>query len=248
MRLPVFVFLLLFLTVADGRAQSVANGLPSAVVQNETKTDVLTPSDSLAPKDSLIIAEPYTITNVNADVTADTAAHARDQALMQAERSAYKQLCARFNATDDSAKLSDDNIAALVKSYEVQRERVSAVRYIGLFTIHFNPSAIQKTIAVPSLPPPPEIETSVQASVSHIMVSARADSLVMWIQLKRRLSAIPHVQKIDTLNLGHGFVNVDLSYVGLLEDLIHAASEQGLVLRQDEKGAFELFDSALGAR
>jgi hypothetical protein len=236
MRLTFFIFLSLILSFTAARAQSVMDNLPSGIVDGESSVEM-----------SAVITEPYTVTNVDADVTADTAAHARDKALMHAERAAYKQLCARFNAVDDSDKLSDDDVAALVQSFEVQRERVSAVRYIGVYTIRFNPASVQKMISTPFMPPA-EIVAPPQAAVSHITITAQADSLMVWMQLKRRLSSVPQVSKIDTINLGRGFVHIDLSYVGLLEDLKRAATEQGLILRQNEKGAFELYDGSMISR
>lgn len=86
----------------------------------------------------------YTVTDVPADVTADNAVHARDQALTQAQRLAFNQLIDRLGApTSVVKKLSDDDIASLVKSFEVQNERRSAVRYIGTFTIQFKPNAVR---------------------------------------------------------------------------------------------------------
>ena len=236
MRLTLLIFSFLILSLTEARAQSVMDNLPPVVVENQDLAQ--TPP---------VPAEPYTVTDVNADVTADTAAHARDKALIQAERLAYKQLCKRFDASDDSNKLSDDEIAALVKSFEVQHERLSAVRYIGVYTIRFNPASVQKVISVPFMPSG-EIEAPPQAAVSHIPVDVQADSLMAWVQLKRRLGAVRQVSKIDTLNLGHGFVHIDLSYVGSLDDLKRSATDQGLVLRQNEKGVFELYDGSVVIR
>ena len=84
----------------------------------------------------------YEVTDVPADVTADSAAHARDQAIFQAQRTALQQLLSRFGADPALAgKLSDDDVAALVQNFEVQSERSSSVRYIGAFTVQFRPGA-----------------------------------------------------------------------------------------------------------
>ena len=86
----------------------------------------------------------FEVSDVVADVTADSAAHARDQAIAQAQRTAFSQLLERFDA--DAAlgtKLSDDDIATLVQNFEVQNERASSVRYIGTFTVQFRPAAVR---------------------------------------------------------------------------------------------------------
>ncbi len=89
-------------------------------------------------------ASVYEVTDVVTDVTADSAAHARDQAVAQAQRAAFGQLVDRLGAGASVAtKLSDDDIYTLVKNFEVQNERASAVRYIGTFTVQFKPAAVR---------------------------------------------------------------------------------------------------------
>ncbi|MFA4994100.1 MAG: hypothetical protein WC521_02215 [Bdellovibrionales bacterium] len=238
MRLTIFFILSLLLGISAVQAQSVTDNLPPVIIGGESAPEALIPA-----------ANPYTITDVKVDVTADTAAHARDQALMQAERKAFVQLCARLETDTDANKFSDDDIAALVQSFEVQNERLSAVRYIGIYTIHFSPSAVQRAVsawfmpsAVVEEPPAP------QPSAMHIFIIVQADSLPVWAQLKRRLSAIPQVVRVDTLSLKRGLINVDLSYNGSLDDLKDKATDQGLVLRQKDDGSFELYDGSMVIR
>lgn len=107
---------------------------------------LLTGSMAVLAQDTKPQADPslYTVTDVAADVTADNAAHARDQAVAKAQRTAFEQLVDRLGAPADvSKKLSDDDISTLVKSFEVQDEHRSAVRYIGTFTVEFKPNAVK---------------------------------------------------------------------------------------------------------
>ena len=86
----------------------------------------------------------YNLSDVAVDVTADNAANARDQAIMQAQHLAFGQLLARLGSDPSIAERQDDNaIAALVQAVEVQQERASAVRYIGTFTVQFKPNAVR---------------------------------------------------------------------------------------------------------
>jgi hypothetical protein len=86
----------------------------------------------------------YGVTDVAVDVTADSAAHARDQAITQAQRLAFGQLLERLGVDASvGAKLSDDDIATLVQNFEVQNERASSVRYLGVFTVNFKPNAVR---------------------------------------------------------------------------------------------------------
>ena len=89
-------------------------------------------------------ASSFEVKDVAADVTADSAAHARDQAIAEAQRTAFTQLLGQLGADPAlAAKLSNDDIATLVQNFEVQNERSSAVRYIGAFTVQFRPTAVR---------------------------------------------------------------------------------------------------------
>ncbi len=200
----------------------------------------------------------YTVSDVNADITADTAAHARDQALMQAERSAYTQICAKLNAPDSATKIDDDSLSALVQSFEVQSEHLSAVRYIGVFTIRFKPAALQKKLGKyllaandaagnnPLSPDAPKAQPT--GPLSHLSVAVQTDTLASWTQIKRRLNAAPQVARIDMIDLGHGLSHIDLSYSGSINDLQQALTSQGLILRQNGINIWEIYDGSMVPR
>jgi hypothetical protein len=182
---PVFgLFLASLLVLAPllaAQAQSVLDNLPSEVGEEPAET----------PSAPAVTAETFTVKDVNVDVTADTASHARDQALMQAERNALSQLYTRMGAADVSAKMNDDAVASLVQSFEVQSEKLSSVRYIGIFTVHFKPAATAKKIGkstpvdvtMPTLSAEP-IKPMPQGPITHMMVTVQTDSLPAWTQMK----------------------------------------------------------------
>src|SRR6202012_495963 len=90
----------------------------------------------------------YSVSDVPVDITADSAAHARDQAIAEAQRSAFEQLLGRLGSdTSLASKLTDNDIATLVQNFEVQNERTSSVRYIGIFTVQFRPAATRDWLA-----------------------------------------------------------------------------------------------------
>jgi len=100
---------------------------------------LLMPALSHAQGEDLSI---YQVNDVPVDITADSAAHARDQAIAQAQRLGLQQLLGRLGADPAlAAKVSDDDIATLVQNFEMQNERSSSVRYIGTFTVQFRPVA-----------------------------------------------------------------------------------------------------------
>ncbi|MER2519264.1 MAG: DUF2066 domain-containing protein [Bdellovibrionales bacterium] len=87
-------------------------------------------------------AKVYEITDVVVDVKAESAARARDQALAKAQRIAFGQLLERLGSDVAAADtIGADALGELMQSFEVQNERASSIRYIGMFTIQFKPSA-----------------------------------------------------------------------------------------------------------
>ncbi|MDR3450121.1 MAG: hypothetical protein P4M15_10320, partial [Alphaproteobacteria bacterium] len=227
MRLILFPLFTLILAAGTASAQSISQNLPAGPAP---VPGMLMPAGSGAPAAG---ADSYSVTDVSADVTADTAAHARDQALMQAERAAFAQLCARMGVNSNlPAKLSDDAVAGLVHSFEVQSEHLSAVRYIGVFTIIFNPVAVQKQVGSAATVDISGTGASAQNTVpagpvAHVPVTVQTGSLAVWTEIRRRLGNVAEITRIDVISLGRGSSHVDLSYTGDFEGLQKALNDAG---------------------
>lgn len=88
----------------------------------------------------------YTVSDIDVDVTADSAVTARDQAIVMAQRLAYEKLLKQLADADAIAslpRLDDNQIAELVKDFDLVSERTSTVRYIGKFNFHFRADAVR---------------------------------------------------------------------------------------------------------
>jgi hypothetical protein len=95
-------------------------------------------------------AELFEVRDVPVDVTAKSAAEARDQAVLQGQRKAFDTLIGRLVSSEDAArlpKLSDDQLTDLVKSFEVEEEHVSDVRYIGKLAFSFREGPVRDMLA-----------------------------------------------------------------------------------------------------
>ena len=98
------------------------------------------PQRALAYDSSLFVVE-----GVKVDVTADDAVSAQEQAFEQAQLQAFKILANRMVAEGDITNMADpdaNTIASMIKDYEVSNEKISAVRYVGEYTFHFDPKAM----------------------------------------------------------------------------------------------------------
>jgi hypothetical protein len=95
-------------------------------------------------------SDVFEVRDVDVDVTADSAAAARDKALLDGQRMALGTLLGRIAGKDDAARfshLSDAEITDLVQDFEVESERTSAVRYIGKLAFHFRAGPVRDMLS-----------------------------------------------------------------------------------------------------
>ena len=88
----------------------------------------------------------YQVSGIPVDVTAETATSAREAALAEGHREAYRRLMARLVLEDDAAyvpSLSQPEIAQLIQDFSVSGEKTSAVRYLADLTFRFKPEAVR---------------------------------------------------------------------------------------------------------
>lgn len=88
----------------------------------------------------------FVVEAVPVDITADTAANARDRGIEQATRQAFERLTERL-ATEPGfgppPHVSDAAVQNLVEGIEIADEKASAVRYIAKITVRFRPDAVR---------------------------------------------------------------------------------------------------------
>jgi TolA-binding protein len=117
---------------------------------------VLVAGVSAAPQPGAAQTPPvFTVRNVAVDQTAATAAEARDAALVDGERKAFRRLLERLTPRAQHAQLpraTNQQVADLVENFEVQNERTSAVRYIATYTFRFNPDGVRALLRRANVP------------------------------------------------------------------------------------------------
>ena len=93
----------------------------------------------------------FVVKSIKIDVTADDAVMAQEKAFSQAQKQAFVVIARRMVSDNDvtSMKIPDlDTIAYMIKDYEVNNEQISAVRYVGNFTFHFDQQAVGKYFSI----------------------------------------------------------------------------------------------------
>jgi len=94
-------------------------------------------------------ADIFTVRGVDVDVTAETAAAAREQALAEGHVLALRRLFARLLLQEDLARAPDlpaSQIAPMVQDFGVDDERTSDVRYLATLTFRFKPDAVRELL------------------------------------------------------------------------------------------------------
>lgn len=95
-------------------------------------------------------ADLFTVRGVPVDATAETATVARDRAIAEGRRVAFRRLIDRL-VPDTQAKQipdpTDSELQRLVVGFEVANERSSAVRWLADLTVAFDPAALRSRLS-----------------------------------------------------------------------------------------------------
>jgi len=112
-------------------------------------------SASAQTRQSPSTANVFEVRDVAVDVTAKTAAAAREKALADGEQQALRRLLQRLVLRvhyGSLPQLDEQEIAALVKDFEVAEEKSSPVRYLARLNYRFKAAAVRRLLIDLSLP------------------------------------------------------------------------------------------------
>ena len=97
----------------------------------------------------------FEVRQVPVDVTADTAAGARNIAIGEAQSRALDLLLRRMTLKEDRGRLprlDGNSVSRLVQSLQFDEERYSSTRYIGKVTVAFSPGGIRSLLGRYNIP------------------------------------------------------------------------------------------------
>jgi len=201
-------------------------------------------------------AETYlTIDNVPVDVTAKNAAAARDSAIAVAQSKAFDQLIKQVVSNpSDQARLhpSQEQIESFVQDFGVDNERASTVRYIGLYSVRFKASLINKYLSDSGVTPgneqalQPDSGASgaaeaaavpqVTGPVTSYAIALPIGSITDWVRLHGQLAGIQGVARVSLDALTHDSAAVTVDFAGDLSALQGALAGGGYALVQNGPG------------
>ncbi len=88
----------------------------------------------------------FTVRDIDVDVTAESAAEARDKAFILAQEEAFVRLAGKLlpNASGENIAVPEPQVLQnLIRNFEINREQLSSVRYKASFTFRFKEDAIR---------------------------------------------------------------------------------------------------------
>lgn len=130
----------------------------------------------------------FAVTGVPVDVTADSATAAREQALLEGQRKAVQILFKRLTLPEDASKLPQLNDAELfevVQGIEVEREKISSVRYLGDLTVRFKPDAIRSLLRTAGI----RYAETASKPLVVVPVYRTSDATLLWDETNPWLAA-----------------------------------------------------------
>ena len=197
-----------------------------------------------------------TVSDVPVDVTAKDAAAARDQAIAVAQSKAWDKLLKEL-VTDPGQQArihpSQQEIESFVQDFGVENERVSTVRYIGLYDVRFREGRVRKYLAdsgvtavaatADATDAAPSAETAGQPQqpassgpATPYPIATQVAGLEGWVRLRNQLTGVPGVQHVALDALTREAAAVTVDFAGDVVALQAALSNSGYVLVQTAPG------------
>lgn len=150
----------------------------------------------------------YAVQGVDVDVTAATAATAKNQALMDVQVKAFIELVSRLGSPEMAAKVQQDmkpaEIAPYLRSLSIEQESSAPGRYIGRFTVRFLPEKTQKFFAdrgirLPTTQAEPILVLPVYRAPDGLRLWEDNPWRKAWIDLKGEQGLVPIIVPLGDL-------------------------------------------------
>ncbi len=121
----------------------------------------------------------FEVKDVAVDVTAATAAEAREQALAEGEINAFGRLLERLTLRSEHHKLPEfakEDVDAYVQDFSVAEEKLSTVRYLANLTFRFKAEEVRRMLNDYGIP----FAETVSKPVLVLPVFQDAGALILW--------------------------------------------------------------------
>jgi hypothetical protein len=118
----------------------------------------------------VMAAQPYVVSGVTVDVTADNAVDARNQAMKEAQRKAFINLATQLSPDGIIPEVSDRQIGNMVRDLRIEEEKFSHNRYVARYQLQFLQSPVLLAFGNIAIPTPYELAMRVPAATPAMAV------------------------------------------------------------------------------
>lgn len=151
------------------------------------------------------VAANYVVRDVKVDVEAKSAIEARNNALNKARRVAFNVLSTRLlnaNEKKSISTASDNDIASMVDSFEINREKQSKNRYLASVNVTFNERAVQTYLGRYSNVGLPDSYYDTPLPNKEPVQQHPSNTRQQYEQtFQNNINAIPYKMKVDLRNI-----------------------------------------------
>ncbi len=166
------------------------------------------------------LEDAYAVSGVLVDATAESAAAARDKAIAEGQRQAFRELLERLvaeEALEQIPSVDDATITGMIDDFAVEEERSSTVRYLARLKFRFRRDAVRQLLLDAGVPFAEERSTPIVV----LPVWSGGAAPVLWEEPN------PWREAFATEERGDGLVPF-LVPLGDVEDLTAISTEQAL--------------------
>jgi hypothetical protein len=186
-------------------------------------------------------SDPFSVTGIPVDATAQSPAAARDLAMKQGRTLAWKTLVRRLNGefvSGPELQLSERELLALILRSEAGNERRNTTRYVADLTVHFNPSAVRQLLRRSNIvPPDAAMDGPLLAPLepgTHLAVTVRFETPEDWTKLRARLDQTEAVHGVDVVRRSTQEAQIYINHSGEELELQTALARNALELSSRE--------------
>lgn len=185
-------------------------------------------------------AEPLMVNGITVEATATTAAMARDMAIADGQRRAFRELVEHLAPGADGAalaKLPDAEIAPLVAGFEVADERVSATRWRAVLSFAFDQDAVRTLLRERGAGATPS-GTGAPTDIGdgRMMLRVPIENIGEWIAIRQRLSEVLAIRELRVRALSSKEAIVEASFSGGVTDMVDTLNKSFFTVMEEPDG------------
>lgn len=186
-----------------------------------------------------IAAEPLMVNGVTVEATAATAAAARDMAIADGQRRAFKELVDHLAPGPDAAalaKLTDAEIAPLIAGFDVADERASATRWRATLNFAFDQDAVRALLRERGAASAVAGGAPTDIGDGRMMLRAPIENIGEWIAIRQRLSEVLAIRELRVRALSSREAIVEVSFSGGVSDMVDVLNKSFFTVTEEPDG------------